>query len=80
MERIYIDQENRQVFIKFTDQVSALRVSNDEQPLPIMCVGAKTKTRGVLQAVNELDGRIFNGNAIIPRFYDNERFGKGVYE
>ncbi|KAI9900437.1 hypothetical protein N3K66_004699 [Trichothecium roseum] len=56
VERIYIDQENRQVFIKFTDQVSALR------------------------AVNELDGRIFNGNAIIPRFYDNERFGKGIYE
>lgn len=26
VERLYIDQPTRQVFIKFTDQVSALRV------------------------------------------------------
>ncbi|KYK60456.1 G-patch domain-containing protein [Drechmeria coniospora] len=55
VERIYVDQQARQVFIKFTDQVSALR------------------------AVNELDGRIFNGNAIVPRFYDTDKFEKGVY-
>ncbi|KAK5992383.1 Splicing factor 45 [Cladobotryum mycophilum] len=55
VERLYIDQESRQVFIKFTDQVSALR------------------------AVNELDGRVFNGNKIFPKFYDSERFEKGNY-
>ncbi|KAI9167729.1 DNA-damage-repair/toleration protein DRT111, chloroplastic [Paramyrothecium foliicola] len=52
VERLYIDQVNRQVFIKFTNQVSALR------------------------AVNELDGRVFNGNAISSRFYDTETFDK----
>ncbi|PHH88951.1 hypothetical protein CDD83_6858 [Cordyceps sp. RAO-2017] len=55
VERLFIDQDARQVFIKFTDQVSALR------------------------AVNELDGRVFNGNAIAPRFYDAERFEQGDY-
>ncbi|UKZ75214.1 hypothetical protein TrVFT333_002889 [Trichoderma virens FT-333] len=55
VERLYIDVDTRQVFIKFTDQVSALR------------------------AVNELDGRVFNGNTIIPKFYDTERFEQGVY-
>ncbi|PTB68675.1 hypothetical protein BBK36DRAFT_1191515 [Trichoderma citrinoviride] len=55
VERLYIDVETRQVFIKFTDQVSALR------------------------AVNELDGRVFNGNNIIPKFYDTEQFEKGIY-
>ncbi|KIL96439.1 dna-damage repair protein [Fusarium avenaceum] len=55
VERLYIDQESRKVFIKFTNQVSALR------------------------AVNELDGRVFNGNTIIPEFYDTERFEQGKY-
>ncbi|KAL3960960.1 hypothetical protein ACCO45_006077 [Purpureocillium lilacinum] len=55
VERLFIDQNARQVFIKFTDQVSALR------------------------AVNELDGRIFNGNTIVPKFYDVENFERGVY-
>ncbi|KAH0600042.1 hypothetical protein MHUMG1_02833 [Metarhizium humberi] len=55
VERLYIDQPTRQVFIKFTDQVSALR------------------------AVNELDGRVFNGNTIIPKFYDSEAFEKSIY-
>ncbi|KND91515.1 Splicing factor 45 [Tolypocladium ophioglossoides CBS 100239] len=55
VERLYIDQEARQVFMKFTDQVSALR------------------------AVTELDGRIFNGNTIIPKFYDADKFEEGVY-
>ncbi|PFH61649.1 hypothetical protein XA68_16738 [Ophiocordyceps unilateralis] len=48
VERLYIDEEARRVFIKFTDQVSALR------------------------AVNELDGRVFNGNCIAPKFYKAE--------
>ncbi|KAF4965466.1 hypothetical protein FSARC_6733 [Fusarium sarcochroum] len=31
------------------------------------------------KAVNELDGRVFNGNAIVPEFYDTEKFEKGLY-
>ncbi|KAJ2991625.1 hypothetical protein NUW58_g2447 [Xylaria curta] len=56
VERLYIDIEGRRVFIKFTDQVSALR------------------------AVNALDGRIFAGNAIVPQYYDPEKFDKRIYE
>lgn len=56
VERLYIDQASRRVFIKFTNQVSALR------------------------AVNELEGRVFNGNNIIPRFYDTETFEKGFFD
>ncbi|OHE91405.1 G-patch domain-containing protein [Colletotrichum orchidophilum] len=56
VERLYIDVERRQVFIRFTDQVSALR------------------------AVNELDGRVFNGNVIVPKFFDTEKFDKGIYQ
>ncbi|KAK4448273.1 hypothetical protein QBC34DRAFT_116751 [Podospora aff. communis PSN243] len=55
VERLYIEQTQRLVFIKFTDQVSALR------------------------AVNDLEGRIFNGNTIVPRFYDLDKFENGVY-
>lgn len=55
VERLYIDVTGRQVFIKFTDQVSALR------------------------AVNALEGRVFNGNAIAARFFDTEKFEKGEY-
>jgi splicing factor 45 len=32
------------------------------------------------QAVNALEGRIFNGNAITARFYDEERFEEGLYD
>ena len=32
------------------------------------------------QAVNALEGRIFNGNAIVARFYDEEKFEDGVYD
>ncbi|KAJ2980379.1 hypothetical protein NQ176_g2676 [Zarea fungicola] len=55
VERVYIDVATQRVFIKFTDQVSALR------------------------AVNELQGRVFNGNTITPRFYNSEAFEQGVY-
>ncbi|KAF5651253.1 DNA-damage repair [Fusarium sp. NRRL 52700] len=55
VERLYIDQESRRVFIKFTNQVSALR------------------------AVNELDGRVFNGNTIVPEFFNTEKFEQGKY-
>ncbi|KAI1420413.1 hypothetical protein F5Y12DRAFT_773227 [Xylaria sp. FL1777] len=56
VERLYIDIEGRRVFIKFTDQVSALR------------------------AVNALDGRIFAGNAIVPQYYDPDKFDRRIYE
>ncbi|KAG9250473.1 uncharacterized protein F5Z01DRAFT_629340 [Emericellopsis atlantica] len=56
VERLHIDQENRQVFIKFTTQVSALR------------------------AVNELEGRVFNGNTIQPMFYDTDKFERSIYK
>lgn len=56
VERLYIDQEERQVFIKFTTQVSALR------------------------AVNELEGRVFNGNTILPMFYDTDKFERSIYK
>ncbi|KAM7185826.1 hypothetical protein V8F33_012159 [Rhypophila sp. PSN 637] len=55
IERISIDPAQRRVFIKFTDQVSALR------------------------AVNDLEGRIFNGNAIAAKFFDLDEFENGVY-
>lgn len=55
VERLYIDVGARLVFIKFTDQVSALR------------------------AVNALEGRVFNGNAILAKFYDTDKFEKGIY-
>ncbi|KAI1365745.1 hypothetical protein F5Y08DRAFT_303014 [Xylaria arbuscula] len=56
VERIKIDIGSRLVFIKFTDQVSALR------------------------AVNALDGRIFAGNAIVPQYYDPDKFDRRIYE
>jgi splicing factor 45 len=33
-----------------------------------------------LRAVNALDGRVFNGNTIVPGFWDVDQFEKGVYE
>lgn len=32
------------------------------------------------QAVNALEGRIFNGNPITARFFDAHKFEQGVYE
>lgn len=31
------------------------------------------------QAVNALEGRIFNGNAIQARFFEREKFEDGIY-
>lgn len=75
MERLFIDQNARQVFIKFTDQVSALRVSVSFSS----SMNLHQLTTSPSQAVNELDGRIFNGNTIVPTFYDVENFERGVY-
>lgn len=33
-----------------------------------------------MQAVNALEGRIFNGNPITARFFDNHKFEQGEYE
>jgi splicing factor 45 len=29
--------------------------------------------------VNALEGRVFNGNVIVPRFYDEDKFESGEY-
>ena len=80
VERLYIDQENRQVFIKFTDQVSALRVCFSTFQFSIALLLNIMVTSYTGQAVNELDGRVFNGNTIIPKFYDLEKFERGAYK
>lgn len=77
VERLYIDVENRQVFIRFTDQVSALRVSHLPSHLARYPGDAVVLTER--QAVNELDGRIFNGNTVVPKFFDTEKFERGIY-
>ncbi|CAG8005850.1 unnamed protein product [Penicillium olsonii] len=33
-----------------------------------------------LRAVNALEGRLFNGNVIVARFFDREKFDQGIYE
>ncbi|KAL9046404.1 MAG: hypothetical protein Q9206_007090, partial [Seirophora lacunosa] len=39
-----------------------------------------TSQLSALRAVNALEGRIFNGNAITARFYDLEKFDYGIYD
>ncbi|KAL8813375.1 MAG: hypothetical protein Q9223_000709 [Gallowayella weberi] len=39
-----------------------------------------TSQLSALRAVNALEGRIFNGNAIKAKFYDCEKFNSGVYD
>ncbi|CAD6583870.1 MAG: hypothetical protein ASARMPREDX12_001472 [Alectoria sarmentosa] len=39
-----------------------------------------TSQLSALRAVNALEGRIFNGNTISARFFDNEKFEVGDYE
>ena len=31
------------------------------------------------QAVNALEGRVFNGNKITARFFDSDAFDRGIY-
>lgn len=33
-----------------------------------------------LKAVDALAGRVFNGNTIKPKFFDVEKFEKGIYQ
>lgn len=39
-----------------------------------------TQQLSALRAVNALEGRVFNGNAIKARFWDKEKFDEGQYE
>jgi splicing factor 45 len=41
---------------------------------------AKLNARKNIQAVNALDGRIFAGNAIVPQYYDPDKFDQRIYE
>ena len=62
--------------MKFTSQLSALRVSHGCQHLRIL-----EHTKQLLhQAVNALEGRIFNGNTIVAKFFDSERFQSDDFE
>ncbi|OKL58898.1 hypothetical protein UA08_05712 [Talaromyces atroroseus] len=47
-------------------------------PIPVFV--KFTVQLSALRAVNALEGRIFNGNKITARFYDTEKFEKGVYQ
>ncbi|KZF25677.1 hypothetical protein L228DRAFT_266135 [Xylona heveae TC161] len=38
-----------------------------------------TSQLSALRAVNDLEGRIFNGNTIAARFFNTEKFEKGIY-
>ncbi|EPE05668.1 g-patch dna repair protein [Ophiostoma piceae UAMH 11346] len=39
-----------------------------------------TETVSALRAVNALNGRVFNGSAITPSFYDADKFEAGIYQ
>jgi splicing factor 45 len=101
VERLHIDTEGRRVFIKFTDQVSALRVCVSHLCLSFSLYIPFIRKHSVIylfaysiiqarkqraneeqqkQAVNALDGRIFAGNAIVPQYYDPDKFERRVYE
>lgn len=50
---------------------------SDAGPAVFVCFVSQLSA---LRAVNALEGRIFNGNAITARFWEKERFDSGVYE
>jgi splicing factor 45 len=73
---VYIDRHEAapaKVFVKFTSQLSALRVRNS-------IIKTLTSYLQFTQAVNALEGRIFNGNTISALFYDTETFEQGIFE
>jgi splicing factor 45 len=79
VERVFIDRGisgiNSRVFVKFTSQLSALRVCGSK--IPHLYWGPSAD---ILQAVNALEGRMFNGNTISARFFDVEKFEGGIFE
>ena len=75
VERVFIDRNNpltAPVFLKFTSQLSALRVRR-------FIWNHDPQRANLRQAVNALEGRIFNGNTITARFFETEKFENGVY-
>jgi len=82
VERVYIHDmgtgeeggEGPKVFVQFTSQLSALRVSEISEYLRIQVLTE------VAQAVNALEGRLFNGNAIEAKFFDKDKFEQGQYQ
>lgn len=79
VERVFIHRnagDSAPVFVKFTSQLSALRVCLTNDP----CITYVTDWWLFWQAVNALEGRIFNGNAITARFFDKDKFEQGIYE
>ncbi|KAM3484247.1 hypothetical protein MY8738_002366 [Beauveria namnaoensis] len=72
VERVYIDTETQRVFIKFTDQISALKAS---VPSLVYIIS----NSNMVQAVSELQGRVFNGNTITPKYYNDDAFDRGIY-
>lgn len=78
VERVFISRESGPpvpVFVKFTNQLSALRVSISEfRSHPSL------DTDKICQAVNALEGRVFNCNTITARFYDTQKFEEGIYD
>ena len=63
---------NADVFVKFTSQLSALRASISHNTIRSIATDRS-------QAVNALEGRVFNGNTISVHFFDIEDFEKGKY-
>ncbi|KAJ6085817.1 hypothetical protein N7486_004188 [Penicillium sp. IBT 16267x] len=51
---------------------------NAGMPIPVFI--KFTSPLSALRAVNALEGRIFNGNAITARFFNTEKFEEGIYE
>jgi len=58
------------------ERVFIHRESSDPKPVFVKF----TAQLSALRAVNALEGRIFNGNTITARFYDTEKFEKGIYQ
>ncbi|KAJ6031190.1 hypothetical protein N7540_001922 [Penicillium herquei] len=59
--------------------VERVYIARDMGP-PVPVFVKFTSPLSALRAVNALEGRIFNGNAITARFFDSEKFGDGIYE
>lgn len=61
------------IFLKFTNQMSALRVR-------VTFARTLAPLLTLRQAVNALDGSTFNDCTISARFYDPERFENGLLD
>lgn len=82
VERVFIDRRSGggslPVFVKFSNELSALRVSCPV--LSLLFMMKIYKYANTWQAVNALEGRMFNGNIITARFFETQRFDQGIYE